>query len=540
MTDMIFRNAYVYTMDEKNPEAEAVAVSGSYITAVGTEDEVMALREEGTKVIDLGGGMLLPGFIDAHCHPAMCAFFAKGIIIDETADIPGIEATIERYINANPDKKAYFGIGYNECCYDEKGPKKEDLDRICADKPVIILGSGGHEGWCNSKAFELAGVDKNTPDPLPGFQYFERDEEGNPTGHLVETGAECVIFDSIDFFDRDEVRQGFIETSDTYSEMGVTSLIMCGDLKWMEKMSIPMTEELVKEGILKQRLQSCAMVCEKDEKESGLEILRERSKKYDSDKYRVNVYKILLDGTVESRSASMVEPYDEDGSLVAPLFEGEELRDICVRVAAEGYDIHIHAIGDRSINEVLDAAKAVRDAGYDDTRITTAHTQLVPEEKRHLFGKYNVIANTTGVWHYGTNDTKKIIGEKRAANQFTFRDIMDGGGLVSFGSDRPVDEYGPEPLKSIQVAVTRRLIGVPDAPVLLPEDQKMTVQQCLEAYTVNAAYQMRMEDRLGSIEKGKYADMVVLGRNIFDVAEDDIHKIPVCMTVADGNIVYEA
>lgn len=210
-----------------------------------------------------------------------------------------------------------------------------------------------------------------------------------------------------------------------------------------------------------------------------------------------------------------------------------------MKVASEGYDIHIHAIGDRSVNEVIMAAKAVREAGYDDTRITTAHTQFVQADKRALFGKYNVIANTTGAWHYGTTDIDKIVGKERASNQFTFKDIIDAGGLISLGSDRPVDEYGPEPLKSIQVAVTRRLIDEPGAPVLLPEDQKLTVQQCLEGYTKNAAYQMRMEDKTGTIEKGKYADLVVLEKNIFDVDHEEIYKIPIAMTIADGNVVLK-
>lgn len=539
MINIILKNGFVYTMNDKAPIAEAVAIEGQKIKAVGTTEEIMALKEDETKVIDLKGKMLLPGFIDAHCHPAMCAFFANGVLIDEDMNIPEVEATIEAYIKENPDKKAYFGIGYNEFLYDEKGPKKEDLDKICSDKPVVILGSGGHEGWCNSKALELAGVDKNTPDPIPGFQYFERDTEGNPTGHLVETAPESIVFDAAEYFERETVLRNFKEVSTTYSEMGVTSLVTCGDLRWMQKISDPVTEEMVATGQLQQRLQGCAMVCERDQKESALEELRSKSKKFDTDAYRVNVYKILLDGTAESRSASMLDPYDEDGSLPEPLFEGKELQDICVKVASEGYDIHIHGIGDRAIREVLHAAKAVREAGYTDTRITNAHTQFVAVEDRPLFGKYNVIANTTGVWHYGAPDGEAIMGEKRAGRSFAMKYLIDGGARMSLGSDRPVDEYGPEPLNSIEVACTRKMIGVPDAPVLSPADQKLTVHQCLEGYTTNAAYQMRMEDKLGTIEAGKYADMVVLGENILEIPLETIHNVPVEKTIADGKIVFE-
>lgn len=335
MVDIILKNGFVYTMNDKAPVAEAVAVEGQKIRAVGTTEEIMALKEDQTKVIDLEGKMLLPGFIDAHCHPAMCAFFANGVLIDEDMNIPEVEATIEAYIKENPDKNAYFGIGYNEFLYDEKGPKKEDLDKFCKDKPVVILGSGGHEGWCNTKALELAGVDKNTPDPIPGFQYFERDADGNPTGHLVETAPESIVFDAAEYFERDVVRKNFIDVSKSYSEMGVTSLVTCGDLRWMQKISMP------------------------------------------------------------------------------------------------------------------------------------------------------------------------------------------------------------EPLNSIEVACTRKMIGVTDAPVLSPADQKLTVHQCLEGYTTNAAYQMRMEDKLGTIEAGKYADMVVLAENILEIPLETIHDVSVEMTIADGKIVFE-
>lgn len=538
MSDIVLKNGYVWTMNKDNPLAAAVAVEGNRIKAVGTDEEISAHITDDTKVIDLEGRMLLPGFIDAHCHLTMCAMFAGGLLLDETMGIPEIEKTIEEFITENPDRKAYFGIGYNECLYDEKGPKKEDLDKFCSDKPVTILGSGGHEGWCNSKALEIAGVDKNMPDPIPGFQYFERDEEGNPTGHIVETGAETVIFNSADYFEEEAVRRYFTEISKSYSEMGVTSLISCGDLAWMKKVGEHIKIEMAAGGKLQQRVNDCAMVCERHEKEPALEELREKAAEFDTDTYRVNVYKILLDGTVESRSASMLEPYNEDGSMVDPLFEGKELQDMCVKAASEGYDIHIHAIGDRAIREVINAAKAVREAGYTDTRITNAHTQFVSDEDKALFGKYNIIANTTGTWHYGDPETEVIIGKKRLDNMFTMKDLIDGGARISLGSDRPVDEYGPEPLRSIEVACTRKLIDTPDAPVLLPEDQKLTVQQCLEGYTTNAAYQMRMEDRLGTIEPGKYADMVVLDKNLFEIPTEEIHNVAVEMTVADGKIVY--
>lgn len=539
MLNKILINAKIYTMDKENTRAEALAISGERILQVGTNEEILKLRNTNTEVIDVHGGMVLPGFIDAHCHPSLCAFFAGGIEIAEEMNAAEVLETIRLGIAQRPEEDTYFGIGYSECLFDEKGPKKEMLDELCADKPVFILGSSGHEGWCNSKTLELAGVDKNTPDPLPGFQYFERDEEGNPTGHIVECAAEGVLFEAVKFFKEEELYDAYLGVSQSYSAMGVTTIGDCGAFDWMEEMGLPVIGKLMKDQAFKQRLFGCVFVDTADKKDSALELLKERSKQYNSDRYRVNTYKVILDGTIETRTASMSQPYDEDGRTVEPLFSGKEIEELFVAVAKEGFDLHSHGIGDKAIRENLRGAAAVRAAGFEDTRITNAHSEYVLKEDRPLFGKYNVIANTTGVWHYGNNTVDKIIG-KRADQLFTMKDIINEGGIMSLGSDRPVDEVGPEPLRSIEIAMTRKLIDWEDAPVLQPEDQKLSLQECLEGYTKNAAYQLRMEGKLGQLTKGAYADIVVLGQDLYETAPEDIHNVPVEMTIWNGEIVYRA
>lgn len=538
MIDLAFINGAVYTMDKNNPKAEALAVKGQRIVAVGSSDEIINMKGRQTEVIDLKGKMLLPGFIDAHCHPSLCAFFAAGIFIDEDMSIEEALKTIGNYIEKRPERPSYFGIGYSECLFDEKGPKKEMLDAICKDKPIFILGSSGHEGWCNTKTLELAKVTKETPDPVPGFQYFERDEEGNPTGHVVECGAETILFDGVEFFQDEEINQGYKETSESYSQMGVTTLVDCGAFEWMEKKSIPVFEELINAGVFKQRVFGSIIVDAVSRKQKAFDILTECRKVYNSDQYRMDTYKVILDGTMETRTASLSEPYNEDGRIIEPMMSGREIEDLFVTVAKAGFDIHAHGIGDKAIGESLRGAAAVRAAGFHDTRITNAHTSYVAEEDKALFGKYNLIANTTGVWHYGNSDLDKIIGH-RAQKQYTLKDIIDKGGVMTLGSDRPVDEYGPEPLKSIEIAMTRKLVDHDRAPVLEPADQTLDLQTCLEAYTCNGAFQVHMEEKLGKLAPGLYADLVVLGQDLFHVPVEKIHTVPVEMTVWNGKIVYK-
>lgn len=206
--------------------------------------------------------------------------------------------------------------------------------------------------------------------------------------------------------------------------------------------------------------------------------------------------------------------------------------------AKEGFDIHIHAIGDKAIHGTLMAAKAIREAGYHDTRITNAHTDYVKPCDNRLFGKYNVIANTTCVWHYGIPEMTKVIGE-RANRTFRIQSLIKEGARMSLGSDKPVDEFGAEPVRGIQMGVTRQMYNDPQAPVLLPEEEKLSVQQCLEGYTINAAYEMHMDDKLGSIEAGKYADLTVLEKDLFEVPVSDLYKTKTVLTMKGGSITYK-
>ncbi|MEA4922929.1 MAG: amidohydrolase [Eubacteriaceae bacterium] len=538
MADLIIMNAAVYTMDDELPRAEAVAVENDKIIAVGNNEDIMKFKEAKTEVVDANGGMVLPGFIDAHCHPTLCAFFENGLYIDQDLTVDEILAAAKKQVEDHPEKNSYFGIGYNECFFDEKGPTKELLDEICSDKPIFFLGSSGHEGWCNSKTLELANVTKDTKDPLPGFQYFERDEKGEPTGHIVEVSTETILFNAVDFFGAEEIYQGYIDTSKSYSSMGVTTTIDCGAFEWMEPICIPTIEKLVKNGDYKQRLFGSAMVETAAKAGPALEVLKERSKKYNSDKYRVNTYKIILDGTLETRTASLSKPYDEDGRMVEPLFSGKKIEEVFLDAAYAGFDINAHAIGDKAIHESLRGAAAVRNAGIKNVRIGNSHTEYVQKEDRKLFGEYDVVANTSGVWHYGNSDLDGIIGE-RAKDLFTMKDIIEAGGIMTMGSDRPVDEVGPEPLRGIEIGMTRKLAGVKNAPVLPPEDQKLSLQECLKAYTCNAAYQVRMEEKIGRLKEGMYADIVVLEKDLFDVPAEEIHDVPIEMTVWNGETVYK-
>ena len=538
--DRVFLNGKIYTVNGKDDWAQAVAIKDNKIVYVGSDEGAKEFCDDKTEINDMDGRMMLPGFIDGHCHPVMAAYFLCGIYLQIEWGVDECLAEIERFVKENPDEPTYFGLGYAEWIFDETGPKKEMLDAICPDKPMMIMGSSSHEAWVNSKALELAGITKDTPDPIPGFHYFHRDAEGNPTGHLLETGPEMMLLDKVDFFRKERIDKAMRDASDEYAAMGVTGTCDMGAWEFELDTYFDDVPRMIEEGTYKQRFFGCGrMIAERTDTEVILPRLIEYKKKYDSDLFRIHFLKIINDGTLETRSAALSEPYDETGAMVYPLFNREEMAEIGVRAAKEGLDINVHGIGDEAISGTLAMAKAVREAGYHDCRIVNSHCDYVKDEELAAFGKYDVIANTTCVWHYGNPDMEKVIGD-RQNHTFRLRSMIAGGCRMGQGSDFPVDEFGRDPLKGIEMGCTRQLFDHPELPVLKPYDEKLSVKDGIESYTINNAYQMHMDDKLGSIEVGKYADLVILEKNLFDIPLTEIHAVKVCETIMDGKTTYKA
>lgn len=536
----IYTNGSIFTADHNREWVEAVAVEENKIVYVGDMIGAEAFCGADTEIYDLNGKMMLPGFIDGHCHPVLAAHLLSGVVFDIDWTLEECLGEIKKYVEEHPDNETYVGLGYAEWMFDEKGPNKKLLDEICNDKPMLFFGSGAHEAWANSKCFEVAGITMDTPDPLPGLHYFARDEKGNPSGHVVEARAQTMIMSKINFFDEDAVVNLMLENSKDYAAMGVTGTADVGMFGYLKKEYYKAVDKIRESGKYLQRYIGATFTLDDvDIVDERIQDVLEGQKKYNDDKFRVNFLKIINDGTMESRSAANSEPYPEDGSVVKPLMDEKTAAETGLKAAKAGLDINMHAIGDAAIKSAIAIAKAVREAGYDDCRVTCSHSQYIAEEDIPLFGKYNLIANTTGVWMYGNPLMDKVLGHINNET-FRMRSVIDGGARMALGSDFPVDEYGREPLKSIEMCATRRMYDQPDAPVLEPANEKITVKEAIEGYTINNAYQIHMEDVLGSIEVGKYADFVILEENIMEIPLENIHKVKVCETIMDGVTTYKA
>ena len=531
----LFYNASVYTGDGLNT-ANYVVTDGNVIIGVGYSSDFSEFNGFCGEKNDLNGGMILPGFFDAHAHPFTSAFQQSQIVNTFEMTEEDVLDNVRDYVTAHPEKTSFFGAGHNETIFGMTGPRKEKLDAICPDRPILLMGCGGHDGWVNSKALEITGVDRDHPDPVPGFQFYRRDESGDATGHILESGPLTEVITAIDPFVEQEAYEKLKDILDHFSRCGITTIGDCGIICYLEEKGRKLLDRCIAEGSLKQRIFGSNQITERFHLNGWYEHLNALRRKYDSDMVRVRTFKVVNDGTIESRSASMIEPFIGDDEVIQPLFYGQEYRDLCVEAAKNGFDIHLHGIGDRANHENLMAAIAVREAGYEDTRITNAHTQYVAEEDLKLFGQYNIIANSTATWFYGDEDPRTVVGD-RADRTFLMKSIADGGAILSFGSDFPGDEYGIETLRSIEMGVTRQMFGQPDAPVLKPESEKLSLEDMIRGHTAGPAYALRMESKLGQIRPGMYADLTVLGKDIFRVNQYEIHDIPVVMTVMDGEII---
>lgn len=534
MKKLLF-NTSVYTGGTED-RANYVVIDDNKIADVGFCSDFSEFAGFDGEKKDLGGGMILPGFFDAHAHPFTAAFQQSQIVNTFEMTEEDVLDNVRDYVNSYPEKKSFFGAGHNETIFGEGGPKKEKLDAICPDRPILLLGCGGHDGWVNSRALQITGVDRNHPDPIPGFQFYRRDASGEATGHLLESGPLTEVIEAIDPFVEEEAYRKLLEILDHFSKCGITTIGDCGIICYLEEKGRKLLDRCIAEGSLKQRIFGSNQIMEREHLNGWYEHLDALRRKYDSDLVRIRTFKVVNDGTIESRTASMLEPFIGDDDVIQPLFYGQEYRDLCVEVASKGFDIHLHGIGDRANHENLMAAIAVREAGYEETRITNAHTQYVAEEDLELFGKYNIIANSTATWFYGDEDPRTVVGD-RADSTFKMKSIADGGAILSFGSDFPGDEYGIETLRSIEMGVTRQMFGEPGAMVLKPESEILSLEDMIKGHTTGPAYALRMESKLGQIRPGMYADLTVLDKDIFQVNKYEIHDIPVIMTVMDGEII---
>jgi predicted amidohydrolase YtcJ len=540
--DIAFVNGPVYTVDAARSWTDAVAVHLGRITALGG-DAVRPLIGPATEVIDLTGRLLLPGFIDAHVHPIMGG--AERALCDLTGTSSAAEclSRITAYAQRHPDRTWILGGGWSMDQFRDGTPSRFDLDAVVPDRPVYLTNRDHHGAWVNTRALDVAGVGPRTPDPADGR--IEREGDGFPQGTLHE-GATMLVAKHAPPTTAAEYAAGLAEGQRYLHSLGITG--------WQDAIIGPYLGhqdtlhtylELAGSGGLTARVAG-ALWWDRSRGEEQIGDLVDRRAAGRVGRFRADTVKIMQDGVCENFSAAMLDPYLDGqgrptGNRGHSFIDAAALATYVTRLDAEGFQVHFHAIGDRGVRESLDAVAAARAAnGWHDHRHHIAHIQVIHPFDIGRFRDLGVAANMQPLWAAADGQMRDLtipfLGEIRSQWQYPFSSLRASGAVLAAGSDWPVSS--PDPLRGIHVAVNRMLPGNghPGEPFLPGE--RLAIGDAVAAYTIGSAWVSHLDHQAGSIETGKYADLIVLNRNPFAGEPDAIADTRVEMTFVQGALVH--
>ena len=532
--DLILTNGAVYTLDAAQPWAEAVAVAGGKIVYAGTGRGAGRFKGGSTRTVDLGGRMVLPGFQDSHIH------LIEGGVESRLCNLAGLTtreavfAAIKEYAARNPDRAWIAGGRWDLPVFPAANPTKEELDRIVPDRPACLFAADGHSAWVNTRALKLAGVTAKTPDPAGGR--IERDPKtGEPNGTLRESASRLVAR-HIPEPTADDILQGLKAGLEMARRFGITSIIEAS----VDESELGAFAALDRTGEMNLRvLASLYVDPDKGVAEvARLEKLRQTCR---GARLKATTAKIFADGVIESHTAALLEPYlDRPKDRGLPLLEPAAFDKLAVALDAAGFQIHVHAIGDRAIRMTLDALEAAEKAnGARDLRHHIAHLELIDPADIPRFKALGVVANFQPLWAYAdpyiTELTLPILGPARSRWLYPIGSVVRAGAVFAGGSDWPVSSANP--LDAIQVAVTRRGPEAPPGPAWIPEEV-VDLPVVIAAYTANGAFLSHEEAVRGSIAPGKIADLIVLDKNLFRIPPSEIHTVRVLLTLFEGKEIF--
>ncbi|MER3418464.1 MAG: amidohydrolase [Chloroflexota bacterium] len=530
----------VQPVDPSRPRAEAVAIGDGRILAVGTDRDVWALVGPRTRLIELRGRTVLPGFQDCHLHPTGYGTFRQQVYLHDKGTRDAYAETIADYAAAHPEAEWILGGGWSMDQFPGGTPRREELDRIVPDRPVYLVNRDVHGAWVNSRALELAGITAATPDP-PGGR-IERDPDGTPSGTLHEW-ARFLVERLVPPTSADQLEEAIRIAQRDLHSLGITAW----QDAWIEPDDEAAYRALAGRGELTARVRG-ALWWRPGGDESQVDELLARRAAGPLGRFDPGTVKIMVDGVLENYTGALLAPYlDRDGrptdnvgiSFNDPLV----LRRAVTRLDAAGVQVHFHAIGDRACREALDAIEAARLAnGPEDGRRRhhIAHLQLIHPADIPRFRSLEVTGSIQPLWAcydaQMTELTIPFLGPERTRWQYPFRSLLDAGARLAGGSDLPVSTANV--FEQLEVAVNRVPPWDRSAEPFLPE-QRLSLDEAIAAFTIGSAYVNHLDDRTGSITPGKLADLVVVDRDLFDRGAGPIGAARAVLTLVEGEVVFE-
>ena len=535
--DLVLTGGSIRTMDAARPQAEAVAVRGGHVAAAGSAEEMGGLAGPGTRVLELDGRTVLPGFQDAHLHPPDGGLTKLACDLHGAASKEECLQVVADYAAGHRDLEWIVGDGWSLDSFPGGTPSRADLDAVVPDRPVFLVNRDGHGAWVNSRALELAGVGASTGDPSDGR--IERDASGEPQGTLHE-GAIGLVERLVPEPTPEAWEEGIRLAQAELHALGITA--------WQDATVRPETlaayRSLAERGELTMRTEG-NLLWDRSQGDEQVEELVALRADGSVGRLRIRGAKIFQDGVAENTTAAMLVPYlGGDGRPTAnrgiSMHEAAELARMVTLLDARGFQVHVHAIGDRAVRESLDAVEAAERAnGRRDARHHFAHLQFVHPDDMPRFRSLGVIANIQPYWAcvdgYVTDLTIPFVGPGPSAYMYPFGSLRCAGAALAIGSDWTVSTANPLP--QIEVAVKRVSPEERDAEPLLP-GEALDLETALAAFTTGSAYVNFLERETGSLVPGKLADLVVLDRDLFDPGAGPVGDARVLLTLVEGEAVY--
>ena len=567
LADYVFTNGKIYTVNQKQPWAEAVAVKANKIVYVGDAAGVDKLKGKNTQVVDLAGKMLLPGFVSGHDHLIASRWMNYGVDLYSAKSKDEYLKLIKEYVDSHPDEKVIRGIGWNPDIYGAH-PTAKELDAIVPDRPAILLEFTIHDAWLNTKALEVGEITRDTPDAVSGVTYWGRDDDGNPTGVGYEFSWLPVFIKSGAWQPEKIIPESQKMLHQAAAEAGITAYLnpalvtptLNSGMKALEDVSYVMQymTGLEQSGELQLRtfVQPIFKNPDTNPKEF-CEASAQLASQYHSDTLGIQGIKIHPEGNWSSKTSLQLEPYlggeiDEDTQKPSPTAYGaasvrsDLMKQVVLACNAVGLDVNTHVDGSQTVRNMVDAIEASQKAGYKDTRNQLSHLFWThPDDLQRILDMdltVNVTPNFSTDWSGQKGLALSLLGEERIEQQLSmYPKVFDNGNKVSLSADipsAPIDHIGP--LFHMQTAMTMRDPTNPKSEVFPTDRKGITLEQAIKAVTIYPAWQLRMEDKFGSLEAGKYADLVILDTNLFDVKPDDLTKVNVVATMMNGKFTYQA
>ncbi len=533
--DILMVNGSIYTMDPGRRWAQALAISNGRIVFVGTDQEATKFAGSLTKVVNLSGKMVLPGFIDSHIHPVQGALEEQACYLGDFEKADSIEKAITEYAQAHKSEEWVIGSGWSLPIYGPSGPKKGELDKLVPDRPAFFISQDGHSAWVNSKALEKAGINSFSPDPPNGR--IEREADGRTPSGTLREGAVDVVSKIAPKPTEDQERQAALDVQKKLNKLGILAVQDAS----VGESTLKTYAALDDANLLTMRVSAC-MTLDPEKGAKQIDTFKEWRDKYDGDLLSARAVKIFSDGVVEAKTAAMLEPYSGGDAKDTGIlnYTPAQLKWFATKLDAAGFQIHTHAIGDRAVRCALDAIETAQKVnGKTNKMHHIAHLEIIHPDDIQRFRRLNVVANFQPFWAYSdkyvTDLTVPILGEARMKQLYPINSLFRSGAFVVAGSDWTVTTANP--LEAIQVAVTRCGLKETADKAFIPEE-RVSLPDILAAYTINGAYLGHWEKEMGSLEIGKSADVIVLDKNLFEISPFEIYKTKVIWTLFRGREVY--